>query len=472
MRIRRLLPWVLGGAILVTGLAHAAEIGSPDFAAADLFKTPKVWTAHLTVSPDQWLAMQPMLYNRQERLGTTGEKALRNGSVAMGGVDFAYVHGDLEFEGQKLPDVGVRYKGNFSFALARPVRMGMPNGSAEGGSSPDAFRFATSKPSYKIQFNQYVKGQKVGGIATLNFQNNVADPSWMNEVLAYRLYRDAGVPAPRTAYAKLYLTIPGKVEKYYLGLYSLSEDVDKTFTGDRFGTAKGALIKPYDKVNLFGWRGADWKAYVQIFDPKSTFTPEQKARYMAFCDLVSNADDARFVRELPDYLDIEEFARFMAVTVWLSDSDNLMDNGHNFYAFLDPRTDKLLFIPWDQDHAFGHYEMRLDQHGMESRSILQPWTGTNRFLQRIFGVEAFRNAYLERITEFVPRLFQPERLAEQVDDLAIAIRPAVEEESQKKRELFDKFIAGDVAGAGTDPIKKFAVARTASVTAQLAEIGK
>ena len=54
----------------------------------------------------------------------------------------------------------------------------------------------------KIDLNEYVKGQKLAGITKLNLHSNVTDASWMNEVLSHRLYRDAGVPAPRTAYAR------------------------------------------------------------------------------------------------------------------------------------------------------------------------------------------------------------------------------------------------------------------------------
>ena len=39
--------------------------------------------------------------------------------------------------------------------------------------------------------------------------------------------RAAGVPAPRTAYAEVTLTVPGKFDREYLGLYTVIEQVDK-----------------------------------------------------------------------------------------------------------------------------------------------------------------------------------------------------------------------------------------------------
>src|SRR5262245_14271902 len=63
----------------------------------------------------------------------------------------------------------------------------------------------TEKISLKVDLNKFVKGQKLAGITTINFQNNITDIGWMNEVVAYQLYRDAGGYAPRTTYAKVYL---------------------------------------------------------------------------------------------------------------------------------------------------------------------------------------------------------------------------------------------------------------------------
>lgn len=100
-------------------------------------------------------------------------------------------------------------------------------------------KFAKLNRSLKVDLNKYVKGQSLGRVTKLTLPNNVTDASMMNEVLAYRLYRDARVPAPRTAYAKVFVTVPGKYERKYSGLYSMSEAVDKQFAERHFGTRPG-----------------------------------------------------------------------------------------------------------------------------------------------------------------------------------------------------------------------------------------
>ncbi len=382
-----------------------------------------------------------------------GREGQRNGAAAAMGIDFEYVHPDLGFEEQVFKDVGVRYKGNGTFIESR----------------------ASLKRSLKVDLNHYVKGQKLGDVTMLTLQNNVADPSGMNEVLAYQLYRDAGVPAPRTAYARVFVTVPGQFDRQYLGLYSLSETVDKHFIRCRFGTRKGAIFKPVTP-SLFADLGHDWSKYKQIYDPKTELFDEQKEAVMKLCRLVTHADDAEFAARIGEHIDLPEFARFMAVMVWLSDLDGLLGPGQNFYLYLHPRSGLFEFIPWDLDRAFGQYYPRGTQEQRENLRIHQPWLDQNRFLERMFKVDAFKRLYLECLDEFSRTCFQPERFARQVDELAPVIRPAVREESSSLLAQFDRAVAGESVSASMGgfggpqlkPIKGFAVARTRSVIDQLA----
>jgi spore coat protein H len=357
---------------------------------------------------------------RPPRMGLQGQEGKRNGLASAMGIEFNYVHGDLEFEGVRFSDVAVRYKGNGTFLQSR----------------------GSLKRSFKLELNKYTKGQKLAGITRLNLHNNVTDPSWMNEVLSYRLYRDAGVPAPRTAYARVYVTVAGKFDRQYFGLYSLVEDVDKSFAEENFGTKKGAILKPVTP-DLFADLGRDWERYRQTYDPKTDVSDAATVRLMEFCRLVSSANDAEFATKFGNYVDLAEFARVMSVMVYLSDMDGILGPGQNLYLFLSPRNSKLSFVPWDQDHSFGQFGMRGSQEQRENLSLQKPWDGENRFLERVYRVDAFRKLYTARLAEFSQSLFRPERFVQQVDELGVAIRPAVKEESETKLEAFDRALSGE-----------------------------
>jgi spore coat protein CotH len=361
-------------------------------------------------------------------LNLQGAQGKRNGLSSAAGIEFDYVNADLEFAGRKFNDVAVRYKGNGTFMQSR----------------------GAEKRSLKVDLNKFEKGQKIANITTLNFHNCITDASWMNEVLSYRLFRDAEVPAPRTAFARVYVTVPGKYERKYFGLYSLIENPDKNFAEELFGTKKGALFKPVTP-QLFADLGDDWGAYAQTYDAKTDLKPAQKQRVIDFAKLVSHADDAAFAEKLGAFLDLDEFARFMSVTVWLVTLDSILGPGQNYYLYLNPQNEKFAFIPWDLDHSFGQFFLMGTQEQRESLNIHKPWRGENRFLDRVFKVDAFKKRYLEQMATFSHSIFKPERFHQQVDELAASLRPAVADESAEKLARFDKVVAGETPAPPSFP---------------------
>lgn len=187
------------------------------------------------------------------------------------------------------------------------------------------------------------------------------------------------------------------------------------------------------------------------------------------------SSDEEFAARIGDYLDLDEFARYMAVTVYLSTLDSILSMGQNFYVYLDPKTNKFQFLPWDLDHSFGQFAMGGDQSQREQLRINHPWRGDVHFLERVFKVEAFKKIYLAKFQEFNKTIFVPDRFLKQVDEFGAALRPAVKDESASMLERFDKVVAGEAIapnrfgggfGASVKPIKGFVVGRAASVKAQ------
>lgn len=417
-----------------------------------LFQDTRIITVNLTFTPQEFAALRPLRVagggSRESWL--QGAEGHRNGLSASRGIEFPYVHATATVDGKLVRDIGVRYKGNGTFNLGQRV----------------------NKASFKLDLNHYVKGQKIAGVKMLNLHSNVTDASYTNEVLAFRVFRAAGVPAPRTSYARVTITVPGKYTNAYYGLFSLTENPDEPFVVDRGMPAAGAIFKPVTG-SLFRDLGKDWARYNQTYDPKTPLTPAQKQRVIDFSGVVTSSTDAQFTAVVADYLDLDNAARFLAVTVWLSDLDGILGSGQNYYLYLDPRTNRFSFMAWDQDHSFGQF-FTGSQRQREQLSIQRPWNGGNRFLERLFKVDAFKTLYLRYLDEFSRTILSPDPLARQVDEIAALIRPAVREESADRLARLEKTVAGQPApvddgmfsGANV-PIKPFSRARAESVRQQL-----
>jgi hypothetical protein len=110
--------------------------------------------------------------------------------------------------GPTFADAGLRYKGNLSFQ----------------SSSAAAPLFA----NFKLKLDVFGANGRWDGVKTFNLHAGVIDGSKMREPIAYALFRAAGVPAPRTAYAELLFTVPGVYQNASAGLFTLIEDVNTT----------------------------------------------------------------------------------------------------------------------------------------------------------------------------------------------------------------------------------------------------
>lgn len=386
------------------------------------------------------------------RMNLQGPEGKRNGVAGAMGIDFQYVHADLVVDGVAVADVALRYKGNGTFLESR----------------------GTEKRSLKIDLNRFVDGRTLAGMTQLNLHNNVTDPSSMNETIGYGLYRAAGVPAPRTGFARVLVTVPGKYDRKFLGLYSLVEDVGGPFARDRFGDAAGAVFKPVTP-EMFQFLGEDWKAYNQTYDPKTKATDEEKRALIELCRFVTTADDRAFAAGIGRHFDLDLLARYLAVTVWMVELDGILGPGQNLYLHRDSRTGRFVMIPWDLDHGFGQFGMRGTQEEREQLSIHKPWQDEVKFLERLFKVPAFKRLYVGHLAAFQKSLCDPRRIAAQVDALAAVLRPAVKEEGGPRQPRFELAVAGKplpgfgpFGGGDTRPIKIFAPIRARSVALQVA----
>ena len=430
--------------------------------AQDLYHMTNIWIAHLNFTAQQWKALEPKhigaMTNFMRPDGLIllrNPKAQRSGLAGVLGYEFDWTLGNLEFGGVAFNNVAVRIKGNGSWL-----------GTLSGA----------KKRAFKVDLNEFAKGQKLGNVDELTLNSLVWDYSCLSDALAYEFFRDAGVPASRTAYAWLSASVDRQWDRKPLGLYLLLETVDNEFAKEWFGSKKTPIFKPVS-YDLFKHLGDDWSAYAAIYDLKTEATFEQRQRVIEFARLVSSASDTEFAARLGDFLDLDEFARFLAAQILLSNYDSILSTGQNFYLYLHPRSNKFGFIPWDLDSAWGSFWIGTKPE-LERASIWHPWVGENRFLERTMKVEEFRRIYRARLEDFLTRLFVPDRLHRRIDEMAALLRDPVAAESAFRLNKFEQAVGlkpvvpspGETTHGLNHPphqLKPFIKARARSVRQQL-----
>ncbi|MFM2249029.1 MAG: hypothetical protein RL071_5104 [Pseudomonadota bacterium] len=267
----------------------------------------RLWSAtqphrlRLQLAPADWAALGANAPNEAERPGLLG------------------------WEGGQIPDVHVSLRGR------------------EGSFLP-----IWRKPKLRLDFNDLVDNRLIMGQKALAINNSAADCSLLRDVAGLELFRRAGVPTPRSTWARL------SINDVEYGVLPMIEVVDDRFLAANFAAPDGKL---YDGKYVYDAEGA-----VVLLDlrPETTDLYEQEeGEDVARADLwaVTEAAAAHFGQ--PDWMaatsplvDWPAVQRFLAAERVAGQVDGYTLNRNNYFIYVDPEDGRLELIPWDLDNSF------------------------------------------------------------------------------------------------------------------------
>ena len=259
-----------------------------------------------------------------------------------------YVPGTLTFEGDSLP-VGIRYKGS----------VGAWVGCLTGNAFEAEGEKACTKLSMKVKINWEDSDDTFYDVKKLQFHSQNLDPTKMHERLGYWLFREMGVPAPRSVHARL--IINGE----YNGIYALTEQIDGRFTRQNFDDGTGNLYKEIWPITNSGKPMPEEPLQGSLKtneDENPSFEIIQQ-----FAQAVIDADSATIQDVMRQWIDVTQTLSYMVVDRAIANDDGVLHfycggieeidfgggcNSHNFYCYEDPTEKIMHLIPWDLDNAF------------------------------------------------------------------------------------------------------------------------
>jgi spore coat protein CotH len=304
----------------------------------------------------------------------------------------------------------------------------------------------------------------------INLNNNITDPSLMREALSYDLFREAKIPASRVGYARVYLTISDEtkreIKREPIGLFTLVEQKDKRFLRLNYGSSKGLLMKP-STFGLFRYLGEDWDEYQIGFVPKTDPTEEQKRRVIEFAKLIHKSDFDEFEERYEEYLDVDQYLRFLACNVIVCNLDSFLGGSQNHYIYLDPESNKFQFLPWDMDHSFGAFHMMGDPNARRRLSIDRPVTDNPPIIDRVLQVSGNKEKYHAYIEEYMNTIFDESVMLKKIKSVGDFVRPMVNLNGGDAESRFDQVLADKPSMFEQHPLKYFVKVRHESIRAQL-----
>lgn len=349
-----------------------------------------------------------------------------------------YLKGDITIDGTTVTNVGVKFKGNSSY------------------NNP------SDKKSFKIDFNEFVSGQKYDELKKINLNNGFKDPTFMREKLALDFCNEKGIPAPRCTYTNVY------INNQLWGLYTIVEEVNKTFLKQRFNDNDGNLFKG-DPTGDLKWLGSTPSLYYSKYELETNETQNDWSDLVHFIDKINNTSSASFRDSLDAVFNTEEYIRAWAAMSLFMNLDSYMGSGHNYYVYHDSTSGKFRWVVWDVNEAFGNFQMQMTVSQLESLSpFYVPSPQTNRPLNMKMVQDNYYKGYLAYvICEYIKNGFTPNDVYPKIDSLANLIRPHVYADPKKTytNQQFEDNInnnintSGPMGGSTTPGLKSFLVNR-------------
>jgi len=281
-----------------SGQAKATAIGSITYLEEKLdelvFPKDKVIDVKVTIDEEDF----------QDMLNNAGAEEIKPASV--------------EYNGIKLTNIGFRTKGNLSL-------MSVVNS--------DSDRY-----SFKLHFDEYISSQSLYGVQAINLNNSFSDPTYMQEVLAYELAEQMGLPTPKYSYVNLY------INDELWGFYLAVEQIGDSYLERHFGDSNGSLYKAImGNGTDLAWVDDSRESYSGLVQ-KSDYADEEALINMIY--ELNNGSDYEQV------LDVENVLKYIALNVVTNNSDSYIgQNKHNYYLY--EQNGVFSVLPWDYNMAFG-----------------------------------------------------------------------------------------------------------------------
>ncbi len=318
--------------------------------------------------------------------------------------DKEWIEATITVDGVTLERVGMRLKGNSSLrSLAR------------AGAGNDQNGVTRDKPEslpWLVRFDKYVDGQTYQGLSEVVIRGNNTATS-LNEAVALELIGLSGA-ATQKAFSTRF-SVNGGTAVLRLAIESPNDDWEETtFDGE------GILYKA-ESTGDYSYRGTNPEAYNEVFDQESDTDNPNLAPLTSFLEFINNSNDTTFAADLAKHLDVDAFARYLALQEMVGNFDDIDGPGNNSYLRYDAGTKRFTVLSWDLNLAFNAGPagggqpppgggLRTPPAGQVPAGGQQPRAGgpggrTNILVQRFQANPTFAALYNQAKTDLQAQLF-------------------------------------------------------------------
>jgi spore coat protein H len=266
------------------------------------------------------------------------------------------------------------------------------------------------KSGFSIKLNEFVQGQDILDVKKFTLDNAVQDPSFMSAHVGYELWRRAGIPSQRTAFARV------NFNGEYVGVYVVNEAATSEFLETNFSDGTGNLYEGILFVDVTDVDEIDLDTNTDIND---------RSDLIALRDVVLNSPDEQFLQDVSQLLDIDAFLSYWGMELLTYHWDGYaqfpspFSNGccspNNYYAYHEPATDLIYFMPHGIDQLFQDI----------NRDVTDPPAPQALLATRLFAQAEIRQQLADKIRFLLSDAWDPSVLEVRMDAAFALIQESV-----------------------------------------------
>jgi hypothetical protein len=327
--------------------------------------------------------------------------------------DPIWVKSTVKFNDKEWKNVGFRLKGNSSLS--------------------QAWGSGIYKLPFKLEFDQFedeiaeVKDQRFYGFKEFSMSPGQGDNSLMRDKIVNDLFRDAGIPAAKTAFYKIYIDFGDGLK--YCGVYTMVEVIDDSMIKTQFGEKSGNIYKPESNFSTFTQ---------SLFEKKSNETAgdysDVQAVITALNATTRTTNASLWRTNLEKSFDVDHFLKYLAINNTIVNWDAYGAMAHNYYLYTPLNTGKVTWIPWDfnlsmtgsTSTAGGNAQGNSMGRGvsLEMSEVTASWP----LIRYLADDATYLAKYKTYVKDFNEKYFQANRMSGIIDKEANLISAAVSQE--------------------------------------------
>ncbi len=409
-----------------------------------VFPQDRVNQLKITISPDDWKAMQSNMTGLFGARGVKQPGAVPGdgGRPDAGGLPGGgrggfpsenpmWVPATVEFNGMTWTNVGVRYKGNSS------LRSGWSSGTLELPLKLDFDEFEDEYPE--------IEDQRFYGFKQLSLSNSFGDGTYMRDKITAELLEEAGLVAAETAYYNIILDYGGGPVD--LGIYVVIEVIDDTVINHYFSDDSGNIYEG-DGPGVSLEEGTSSRiqgSFLKENNRQEADWSDIEALYDVLHSGQRTSDPGAWRKSLESIFDVDAFLEWLAISAIIQNWDTYGSMSHNFYLYHDPETGLLTWISWDHNMVLGvGGRLRGDEREMEMRGGAPLPGGGMRdsvsldradvgdewpLIRYLLDDPTYYEQYVQHIEETINGAFNPGKMEKRCRELAELIAPYAAPES-------------------------------------------